>query len=547
MFNFRIPGKTGKRLIFFLSFFYFLLLVITSNVNAQNQFQIAIGGIGEERANSIIQTADGGYAAAGTVHSFGALDYGVYIVKLDAGGTLQWSRIVDGTNTDRAFSIIQTTDGGYAVAGYTNSFGAGQNDFYIVKLTSTGTFQWNKTVGGTGDDYASSILQTTDGGYAVSGYTNSFGAGETDFYIVKLSGSGAVQWSRTIGGANSERGNSIIQTTDGGYAVSGSTQSYGAGGEDCCIVKLSNSGSLQWIRTIGGTGNDYAYCMTQTTDGGYAMAGSTESFGAGNRDVYIVKLSSSGTLQWSRSAGGTSYDIAFSIIQTIDGGYATAGTTHSFGAGGEDFCIFKFDAGGTLQWRRTVGGANDEEAFSIIQTADSGYVVAGYTMSFGAGNFDMYIVKLDASGHTCGNTTSPSATSSTGGILGNPTCTVSSPTSIVTTPASLTSGGGILTTICAIGIKRISNEIPDSYKLYQNYPNPFNPATKISFSLPKRSFAKLVIYDILGRAISTLINEQLRPGSYEVEWNGSNYASGIYFYKLITGNFIETKKMVVLK
>jgi Secretion system C-terminal sorting domain/Domain of unknown function (DUF5122) beta-propeller len=533
----------------------FLILFLFSPMllQAQTQFQLAIGGAGGDRAYSIIRTTDGGYAVAGYTDSFVAGNFDMYIVKLDSSGNLQWRRTVGGTGIDVAYSIIQTTDGGYAVAGYTGNPNLGVfSDFYIVKLDAGGNLQWSKAIGGRGVNFAYSIVQTTDGGYAVAGYTKVTGNG--DFYIVKIDASGNFQWSRTVGGISDEKALSILQTTDGGYAVAGTTVSFGAGSQDMYIVKLDAGGNLQWNKTVGGAQGDGAYSIIQTTDGGYALAGYTNSFGAGMWDMYIVKLNSSGTLQWSRTVGGTNDDLAQSIIQTTDGGYAVAGYTMSFGAGNADMYIVKLDAGGTLQWSRTVGGTNDEFGYSIIQTTGGGYAVAGFTYSFGMGNDDMFIVKLDASGNTCSNMTSPSSITGSGGTLGSPTTIIFPQTFSDSTVSSSSGTGGTLTLICtSIGIQPISNEIPGSYELYQNYPNPFNPNTKIQFSVPltkggdRGLSTQLKIYDILGREATTLVNEQLQPGTYEVEWDATSYPSGVYFYKLSSGNFVQTKKMLLVK
>jgi len=535
--------------------FLLLLLIINvslQTVNSQTQFQRTIGGTINDDAFSIIQTTDGGFAVAGSTNSFGAGNRDVYIVKLDGSGTLQWSRTVGGAGFDIALSIIQTTDGGYAVAGRTWSFGAGNSDFYIVKLDGIGTLQWTKTVGGTGDDEAHSIIQTTDGGYAIAGRTNSYGAGGADFYIVKLNSSGTLQWTRAVGGTDGDIAYSIIQTTDGGFAAAGVTQSFGAWGWDCYIVKLDGSGTHQWSRIVGETDGDDARSIIQTSDGGFAVAGYATSIGAGSRDFYILKLDGSGTPQWGRTVGGTDYDEALSIIQTTDGGFAAAGSTNSFGAGGTNFYIVKFDNNGTLQWTRTVGGSGSDNARSIIQTTDGGFAAAGVTESFGSGGEDIYIVKFEGSGNICGNSTSPSSPSGSGGTTTSATPTVTSPASSVFSQSSLTGTGGILTTICVIGIQPISNEIPASYELYQNYPNPFNPVTKIKFNISlnvkhQTLNVKLVIYDILGHEVAMLVNEQLRPGTYEVDFDGSGFSSGVYYYRLEAGDFAGTKKMVLAK
>jgi hypothetical protein len=270
--------------------------------------------------------------------------------------------------------------------------------------------------------------------------------------------------------------------------------------------------------------------------------------------MYIVKLDASGSLQWSRTVGGTANEYTNSIIQTTDGGYAAVGASSSFGAGYRDFYVVKLNSIGTLQWSKTVGGTSWEEATSIIQTTGGGYAVAGVTQSFGAGSYDMYIVKLDASGNTCGNSTSPTSSSSTGGTTTSPTSTVTSPPPTVISPTPTTGTGGNVTTLCLVGIQPVSNEIPAWFEIEQNYPNPFNPTTKISYEVPVTSYVKLIVYDILGSEAKALVNEKQNAGNYKVEFDGSNFPSGVYFYKLIArevgssaGDYVQTKKMILIK
>ena len=529
--------------------YIFLLLITLPQISStQIKFQLTIGGNNGDYATSIIQTTDGGYAIAGYTSSFGAGNSDFYIAKLDGIGALQWTKTVGGNGNEEAYSIIQTADGGYAVAGYTDYYGAGGSDFFIVKLDGTGATQWSRTVGGTVNEYAYSIIQTTDGGYAVAGYTAPFGAGNTDSYIVKLDGTGTLQWTRIAGGTVDDFAYSIIQTTDGGYAIAGYTSSFGAGSRDSYILKLDGTGTLQWTRTVGGNGNEYGRSIVQTTDGGYVVAGYTDDLGAGDYDFYIVKLGGTGTLQWTRTIGGIERDLAYSIIQTTDGGFAVTGYTTTFGAGSGDLYIVKLGNTGTLQWSKTVGGTGSDPSYSIIQTTDGGYAVTGVTTSFGTGEYDFYIVKFDGSGNTCGSSTSPPSLVGSGGTVNSPTSTITIPTPTMTMPTPSTGTGGILTTIClVIGIQPISNEIPNSYEIYQNYPNPFNPNSKIKFQIAKVGKIFLSVYDILGRKVATLVNEELNPGIYEVDFVGSNFSSGIYFYKLETDGFSDTKKMVLLK
>jgi hypothetical protein len=262
-------------------------------------------------------------------------------ISVTTGGCPFRCLAIGGGNYDYGSSIIQTTDGGYAVAGWTPSFGAGNTDVYVVKLNSSGNIEWTRTIGGGSYEWGYSIIQTTDGGYAVAGRTNSFGAGNWDVYVVKLDGNGNIEWTCTIGGGNADGGSSIIQTTDGGYAVGGRTNSFGAGNLDIYVVKLDGNGNIQWTRTIGGGNNDEGSSIIQTTDGGYAVAGYTYSFGAGGYDVYVVKLDGNGNMSscpggCQVSSGGTAGS----------GGNASSGGTT--GSGGNASSGGNAGLGGTL-------------------------------------------------------------------------------------------------------------------------------------------------------------------------------------------------------
>jgi len=406
----------------------------------------AIGGPSIEAGKSLIQTSDGGYAIAGFTISFGAGSGDVYVVKLDANGNLQWTKTIGGPASEEGNSLIQTSDGGYVIAGYTSSFGAGQLDVYVVKLDANGNLQWTKTIGGKKADVGTSLIQTSDGGYAIAGFTESFGAGEWDVYVVKLDASGNLQWTKTIGGPKGDEGYSLIQTSDGGYVIAGYTNSFGAGKADVYVVKLDAKGNLQWTKTIGGPESEIGNSLTQTSDGGYAITGTTGSFGTGKAAVYVVKLDAKGNLQWTKTIGGPESEVGLSLIQTSDGGYAIAGITESFGAGEWDVYVVKLDANGNLQWTKTIGGTKGEEGKSIIQTSDGGYAIAGTTASFDAGDLDVYVVKLDKNGDACCAVSQTSQVGS-GGTLSSATSSIGSGGTL-SSPIPSTSSGGTLTTLC---------------------------------------------------------------------------------------------------
>jgi hypothetical protein len=348
---------------------------------------------------------------------------------------IQWQKCLGGTSYDEAHSVQQTADGGYIVAGFTQSNNGdvtgnhGGYDYWVVKLNSNGNVQWQKCLGGTGDDHSSSVQQTTDGGYIVAGRTGSNDGdatgnhGDWDYWVVKLDSSGNIQWQKCLGGTGSDFASSIQQTTDGGYIVAGYTYSNEGdvtgnhGYSDYWVVKLNSSGNVQWQKCLGGTGDDFASSVQQTTDGGYIVAGQTGSNDGdvtgnhGYGDCWVVKLDSSGNILWQKCLGGTSVEWAFSIQQTTDGGYIAAGRTGSNDGdvtgnhGYWDYWVVKLDSSGNILWQKCLGGTIDESASSIQQTADGGFIVTGIDLSNNGdvtghhGFYDCWVVKLDGSGN----------------------------------------------------------------------------------------------------------------------------------------------------
>lgn len=362
---------------------YFIILLLAQMAFSQApaiQWQNTYGGSNSENPSSIKQTSDGGYVVAGysvsndgdvTGNHGGSNDF--WIVKISSIGVLQWQKTLGGTADEDLLSIQQTSDGGSIVTGYTGSNDGdvtgnhgGFFDLWVVKISDTGIIQWQKTYGGTGNDWGYSIQQTTDGGYIVAGNTTSndgdvIGShGGGDFWVIKISNSGVLLWQQTLGGTNSDSAKSIQQTADGGYIVAGIELSTDGdvignhGNNDFWVVKLSSAGSVQWKKTLGGTGLDICNSIIQVADGGYIAEGFTNSNDGdvsgnhGNVDAWIVKLSSTGSVQWQKSLGGTAIDAADSIQQTTDGGFIIACNTTSSNDGdvtgnhgGTDYWVLK--------------------------------------------------------------------------------------------------------------------------------------------------------------------------------------------------------------
>ncbi|NIO49301.1 MAG: hypothetical protein GTN73_07700 [Candidatus Aminicenantes bacterium] len=395
-----------KRIILaVMSLFFF-----SSFLSLNAQWAIVYGERAGDFAYSIQQTADGGYIVAGETSSFGAGEGDIWVLKLSSIGSIEWQRTYGGSNYDYARCIKQTSDGGYIVGGSTFSFGAGDKDFWILKLNSAGDIEWQRKYGGNEWDHVHSIQQTSDGGYIFAGCSSSFGAGAIDIWILKLSSAGDIEWQKTYGGSGDDKARSIQQTKDGGYIVSGHTRSFGAeeddwgGGvdDDIWILKLSSEGDIEWQKTYGGSGDDRAQSIQKTIDGGYIVAGWTNSFGAAyGDDFWVLKLSSEGDIEWHKIYdGGNNSDRAYSIQQTDDEGYIVAGWTNSFDAAyGDDFWVIKLLSDGDIEWQKTYGGNySPDYGRSIQQTSDGGYVIAGETRSWGVREEDIWILKLYSNG-----------------------------------------------------------------------------------------------------------------------------------------------------
>ena len=400
------------------------------------QWQKSLGGTLEDSGYAAQATPDGGCVLAGISKSNNGNvtgnhgGYDCWVVKLDATGTLQWQKSLGGSGSDQANAIQNTADGGYILAGSSTSNNGdvtgnhGGKDYWIIKLNATGTLQWQKCLGGSDSDAAYAVQTTSDGGYVVTGYTSSNNGdvtennGDNDYWVVKLDATGTLQWQNSLGGLLDDQAFAIKTTSDGGYVVAGLTYSFDGdvtgnhGDYDFWIVKLDATGTLQWQKSLGGADTEEAYDIETTSDGGYIVAGNCSSNSGnvtgnhGNFDYWVVKLDATGTIQWQKSLGGSLQDKAYGIETTPDGGFILAGNTASNNGdvignhGLQDYWLVKLDATGTIQWQKCYGGSDNDFARTIQTTTDGGYVAAGYSFSNSGdvtgnhGSSDFWSVKL---------------------------------------------------------------------------------------------------------------------------------------------------------
>ena len=421
--------------------------ILKLNSIGQIEWQKCLGGQDDELYFSIKQTLDGGFIFVCTTKSIDVIghhgDFDIWVVKLNTLGDFEWQKCLGGSSLEENPSIQQTSDGGYIVSCDTYSFdgdvsGSHGYDIWLVKLNSSGLIEWQKCLGGTSGEYASSIQQTSDGGYIVSCSTYSNDGDvlgnhqcdncvTSDFWVVKLNSTGIIEWQKCLGGYLSDNPKFIQQTLDGGFIVAGETQSNDGdvsgyhGGIDYWILKLNPIGQIEWQTCLGGSLDEYIYSMQQTLDGGFIVAGYTSSndgdvFGYhATLDFLILKLNSNGIIEWQNCLGGTSLEYNYSVQQTTDGGYIVAGMTESNDGdvsgnhGGFDIWLVKLNSSGLIEWQKCLGGTYTEQVqfFQIgnkfcIQTNDGGYIVAGSTnsndgdVSGNYGGFDIWVVKLQS-------------------------------------------------------------------------------------------------------------------------------------------------------
>jgi predicted secreted protein len=384
-----------------------LLFVLVSSapigiVGASSEMWKTIGGEFDDKAAGIIVSSDGGYAIAGTTSSFGAGGSDFWLIKVDENGNMEWNTTYGGTESDVAAALICTSDGGYALAGETSSYGNGETDFWLIKVDSSGNVQWNRTFGGQTDDVATCVIQTSDGGYAVAGYWLEDDSSE-DALLVKTDSLGNVEWNRTYGGAGGESIYSVVQTSEGGYALAGVSTSYSDEGKpDFWLVKTDPNGIMEWNKTYTEQNTDCAKSLIQTSDGGYTMAGFVRQAIIAPSDVWVIKVDSAGNSVWNVTWQSVEYAMVNGMIQNRDGGCLVSGATsdlNGFLNLSSFMFLIKIDADGTMKWIKTFDGLGDNNSLFVVQKETDGYALAGTTKATDEGTYyDIWFAKTDLHG-----------------------------------------------------------------------------------------------------------------------------------------------------
>ena len=478
------------------------------------------------------QTADGGFIITGAT-SLGAGPSDLYLLKTTSDGTVQWGKSFGGAGNENGHCVQQTTDGGFIIVGNTDTYvGGGPWDIYLVKTAFDGTLQWSKTFGGTGIEEGRFVRETNDGGFIITGMASD--SGGLSMCLFKTAFDGTLQWASTYGSAMStDGGESVKQTDDGGYIITGSTTINGS--YDVYLVKTASDGTLQWTQTFGDSLMDMGYAVEQTNDGGFIVSGTfgrSRAIGLGTiyyGDIYLIKTSSDGTLQWTKTFGDTLHAVGYNVQQTNDGGYLICGERN--GA-----YLVKTSSIGSLQWAKCYGnllGANGKTAAQ--QTNDGGFIMTGTIINAGTG-FDVYLIKTDSVGNSGCNETIPTTIVGSGGIQ-NTGGVQGTGSSITSTIATQTFNGGTETTLC---LTTGENEITEK-SLVSIFPNPFSSQTTLNIDKNLHN-ATLTVNNYFGQAVAQIKNINGRT----ITFDRGNLSSGLYFIRLTEDNkIIATEKVVI--
>lgn len=420
------------------------LFAIAYGLNAQVTFEKTFGTTGDNFANDVQLTSDGGYILVGTAEFAGGIG-DLLLIKTNANGDTLWTHTIGGSSLDQGNSVIQTADGGYIIAGATMSYGAGANDAWLVKTDAKGLVTWSKTYGTINNDVAYGVVQTSDGGYVFSGMEKQSGL-NGNAHLVKVDASGNVLWSKTFGSyLRKNFAYTLLQTSDHGFLIGGWENLNLGINDDFCLIKTDSNGTLQWYKSYGDVGHDQNFSVHQTTDGGFVIAGYT--FSASVIDVNVVKVDGSGNLLWTKNVGGTGADYSYAVTSTADGGLVFCGSTLSFGATNAGY-LAKMDGSGNLLWSKTMTGTGWDGFFAIREASDGGFVLAGVKGENYGVSGSVYFVKTDANGNSGCNNTVTSSVTTPSILVGTPIANGTSTQSVFDAAPAQTSGTSV-TTICS--------------------------------------------------------------------------------------------------
>ena len=448
----------------------------------------------DEEGNRVRQTYDGGYIVTGFMYPSDDLNTDLWLIKTDKNGNEEWSKNFGDEVLEEGLDVQQTFDKGYIISGIKSVDNGSHLDVWLIKTDSKGNTIWSKTYGGKRNEYGNSVIQTDDGGFIVMGSSQSYGKGFYDFWVLRTSANGDSLWSKNYGGIYNDIAFQGIATSEGGFVLAGYTQPQNTTNADVWLVNIDAKGDTIWTHKYGGKYNELVYSVHQTSDNGFILAGyaSVEITGF---DLYLIKTDMYGDTIWTKTFGGLSNDQGLSVIEVDGSDILVCGFTFSTQFGDPDLWLIKTDINGDTLWTKTYGGEYSDIGRSIEETSDGGYVVLGFTNSFGNGRTDLWLMHLNSLGET------------------------------------------------PLGISNL--ELINTYGIKRIYPNPASTDAIIEYSINYPGSVKLEVYDCNGRLLEILMDEYKNNGNYSQNIEFKTYKPGIYFCRLLTANSYCVQKFII--
>jgi hypothetical protein len=540
--------KKKQSIWIFCLFFVFLMnsrLANSQTVQARG-FVIQSGGTGRDVINAVDTLSDG-YIFAGSTDSQSLTSREIIVIRADLTGQIIWSKIYGGNGHDEATDIEKTNDGGFVVTGYSKSFtGTGTDNFnaFLMKINGSGVVQWGKCYGGMSDEIAYSVMKTSGGGYIITGYTNSFGNGGSDVLFIKTDANGTPTILQAVGGASTEIGKAVIETSGGEFMINGSTNGFGSAGPVTHFMKLSNSGTVVWSKKlfynwngpIIQTGNG----LIENSNGQFVFTGTSGTYsGLGAGSAILFQADNSGNVTWAYDYGFNSGVSCGYEVRETNSGYRIFGYMGNYVP-----IAFTTNSAGVFSYVKLYYSTSfnpNGRGFAGKPTADGGYIMAGMTYSPSSSDTNQIVIKADASGNTpCYLNTGNLIASGTG-------------TTITATNCSAISGGtffpvNLTESVLALPTNTICNNLTPTGINEENklnnlsfYPNPFSKSFALTINGAFGPDIKLLLFDINGRIVKQLNN--IQPGKTQI--NIEDIERGIYFYQLSDGDGIISKGKIV--
>jgi len=517
----------------------FIWLVVTSTAFttvAQTRFQKVFGDSIDSRSIGQVRATPDGYVATASGSTTLTLD-NVLVLKMNIEGDILWAKHFGGITQDYGSTVTLTPDNNYLVTGATSSYGQLGFNMYALKLSSSGTLQWSRSYGWNGWEFSNACTPSIDNGYYLVGAGDSIGQGLNDFYLVRIDSIGNMLWARTYGGAQEDICQAVVASEDGGAVMAGYTESFGASDKDIYLVKVDNLGDTLWTHTYGGSGEEIAYSVLNSTDGGTVVCGHTASFGAGGKDIFLMKVDSMGSFLWAKTYGnGSPWDELNATMQaTNDNGFIITGRVFINNVA-EHLYAIKVDINGDTLWTQYYGAdSSPDYGISVDTTADGGFIFAGLTASFGPGPNSIYLVKTDGQGFSgCYEKNTNTIVGNAPFIIGFTTTGIDSGGSEVNVNSQFDSLFLVEDSLClSTGIEHLvlQGDIP------YIYPNPASSTFTIqgNFALP----AVLELYDLTGRQV---YRKQVTSNQQQVDVD--KFANGLYIYRLVSDGKAARGKIV---